>query len=70
MTRYPLFCLECKKLIRPEERTGRSFHKRFRENTERWVYAPVVLGECLRAGYARDTMGWCWRGIMRELRVV
>ncbi len=28
MTRHPLFCLECRKLIRPEERTGRSIHKK------------------------------------------
>ncbi len=28
MERHPLFCLECRKLIRPEERTGRSIHKR------------------------------------------
>ncbi len=28
MERYPLFCLECRKLIRPEERTGRSIHKK------------------------------------------
>ena len=28
MARYPLFCLECRKLIRPEERTGRSIHKK------------------------------------------
>jgi len=26
--RHPLFCLECRKLIRPEERTGRSIHKK------------------------------------------
>ncbi len=28
MARHPLFCLECRKLIRPEERTGRSIHKK------------------------------------------
>jgi len=28
MARHPLFCLECRKLIRPEERTGRSYHRR------------------------------------------
>jgi len=28
MTRHPLYCLECRKLIRPEERTGRSIHKK------------------------------------------
>ncbi len=28
MARNPLFCLECRKLIRPEERTGRSIHKK------------------------------------------
>ncbi len=28
MERHPLFCLECRKLIRPEERTGRIFHRR------------------------------------------
>ncbi len=25
---HPLFCLECRKLIRPEERTGRRIHKK------------------------------------------
>ncbi len=28
MARHPLYCLECRKLIRPEERTGRSIHKK------------------------------------------
>jgi hypothetical protein len=28
MEHHPLFCLECRKLIRPEERTGRSIHKK------------------------------------------
>ena len=28
MARHPLFCLECRKLIRPEERTGRSIYKK------------------------------------------
>jgi hypothetical protein len=28
MERHPLFCLECRKLIRPEERTDRSIHKK------------------------------------------
>ncbi len=27
MTRHPLFCGECKKLIKPEDRNGRRFHK-------------------------------------------
>ncbi len=28
MARHPLYCLECRKLIRPEERTGRSIHRK------------------------------------------
>ena len=28
MARHPLFCLECRNLIRPEERTGRIYHIR------------------------------------------
>ncbi len=28
MERHPLYCLECRKLIRPEERTGRRSHKK------------------------------------------
>ncbi len=28
MARHPLYCLECRKLIRPEERTGRSLHRK------------------------------------------
>ncbi len=28
MERHPLLCLECRKLIRPEERTGRRIHKK------------------------------------------
>jgi len=28
MARHPLYCLECRKLISPEERTGRSIHKK------------------------------------------
>jgi len=28
MARHPLYCRECRKLIRPEERTGKSYHRR------------------------------------------
>ncbi len=28
MERHPLFCLECRKFIRPEERTGSRIHKK------------------------------------------
>ncbi len=28
IARHPLYCLECRKLIGPEERTGRSYHRR------------------------------------------
>ncbi len=28
MEHHPLYCLECRKLIRPEERTGRRIHKK------------------------------------------
>ncbi len=37
MLRRPLFCPECKKLIRPEERNGRKFHKLCAEKRQsRW----------------------------------
>ena len=37
ITRHPLFCGECKKLIKPEDRNGRKFHKLCAEKRQsRW----------------------------------
>ena len=38
MELYPLYCGECKQLIRPEERTGRIFHKKCAENRLARIY--------------------------------
>ena len=41
MARHPLYCLECRKLIRPEERTGRSYHRRCTHKRKTRMYPPT-----------------------------
>jgi len=42
MTRHPLFCPECRKLIRPEERhSGKSFHKLCAQKRIARMYPPT-----------------------------
>ena len=41
MERHPLFCLECRKLIRPEERTGRSIHKKCAQKRIARMHPPM-----------------------------
>jgi len=70
MTRHPLYCAECGKLINPEERHGgKRFHKRcsqkrelrqfspIRRDTEGWAYAPVVREKCSRVVFVGSTTG-------------
>jgi len=40
-----------------------------REDTESWVYAPIVREKCLRVVFAGSTTGWYRNGIMKELLV-
>ena len=41
MARHPKFCPECGKLIRPEERTGRNFHRRCAQKRIARMHPPV-----------------------------
>jgi len=68
--RHPLFCLECRKLIKPEERwRGNRFHKLcgrqpspIGRDTESWAYASNVREKCLRVVIAGNTTGWSGSG--------
>ncbi len=72
MARHPLFCLECRKLIRPEERTGRSIHKkcvqkriaRMHPLVHRWAVLAYQkrhrkLGLCIKCPRKRFKGGLC-----------
>ena len=41
MERHPLFCGECKKLIKPEDRNGRKFHKLCAEKRQSRRYPQI-----------------------------
>ncbi len=41
MELYPLYCGECKKIIRPEERDGRSLHAHCAKKREARLYPPM-----------------------------
>ncbi len=41
MTRHPLFCGECKKVIKPEEHNGRKFHKLCAEKRQSRRYPQI-----------------------------
>ncbi len=59
MTRYPLFCLECKKLIRPEDRTGRSFHKRCAQKRSVRLYPQQHRSAVIAYQRKHREMGLC-----------
>jgi len=81
MLRHPLFCPECKKLIRPEERNRNRFHKlcaevrRARRELLTHRSAAIAYQErhrkmgCLREVFVGSTTRWHKNGIMKELLV-
>ncbi len=59
MARHPLYCLECKKLIRPEERTGRSIHKKCVQKRIARIYPPIHRRAVLAYQERHRKLGLC-----------
>ncbi len=60
MASHPLYCLECRKLIRPEERTGRRIHKKCVQKRIARMY-PLVHRRAVLAYQERHRkLGLCY----------
>ncbi len=59
MARHPLYCLECRKLIRPEERTGRSIHKKCVQERIARMHPPVHRKAVLAYQVRHRKLGLC-----------
>ena len=59
MERHPLFCFECRKLIRPEERTGRSIHKKCVRKRIARMLPPIHRRAALAYQERHRKMGLC-----------
>ncbi len=59
MARNPLFCLECRKLIKPEERTGRSIHKKCVQKRIARIYPLVYRRAVLVYQKRHRKLGLC-----------
>ena len=61
MTRHPLFCGECKKLIKPEDRNGRKFHKLCAQRRRTRMYPQQHRLAVLAYQRTHRKMGLCSR---------
>ncbi len=60
MARYPLFCPECRKLIKPEERhSGKSFHKLCAQKRRARTYPLVHTAAAIAYQRRHRQMGLC-----------
>ncbi len=59
MLRRPLFCPECKKLIRPEDRNGRKFHKLCAEKRQSSWYPQIHRSAALAYQQRHRMKGLC-----------
>ncbi len=59
MLRHPLYCLECRKLIRPEERTGRIFHRRCAQKRIARMHPPTQRRAVLAYQQRHRKLGLC-----------
>ncbi len=59
MTRHPLFCGECKKLIKPEDRNGRTFHKLCAEKRQSRRYPQIHRSAALAYQQRHRRKGLC-----------
>ncbi len=60
MERHPLYCLECRKLIRPEERTGRSIHKKCVQKRIARMHPPMHRRAVLAYQERHRKLGLCY----------
>ncbi len=61
MARHPLYCLECRKLIGPEERTGRIYHIRCAQKRIARIYPLVHRRAALAYQERHRKLGLCYR---------
>ena len=61
MELQPLYCGECNQLIRPEERTGRIFHKKCAEKRQAKKYPEQHRAAALAYQRRHKEMGLCTR---------
>jgi len=61
MVQRPLFCPECKKLIRPEERNGRKFHKLCAEKRQPRRYPQIHRSPVLAYQERHRRLGLCYK---------
>ncbi len=59
MLRHPLFCPECKKLIRPEDRNGRIFHKLCAEKRQSRRYPQIHRSAAIAYQERHRQLGLC-----------
>ncbi len=59
MTRHPLFCGECKKLIKPKDRNGRRFHKLCAEKRQSRRYPQKHRSAAIAYQERHRKMGLC-----------
>ncbi len=59
MTRHPLFCGECKKLIQPEDRNGRKFHKLCAEKRQSRWYPQIHRSAAIAYQERHRRLGLC-----------
>jgi len=69
MARHPLYCLECRKLIRPEERTGRSYHRRCAQKRIARMHPPTHRKAAIAYQQRHRKLGLCIKCPIKRLRV-
>ncbi len=60
MERHPLFCGECKKLIKPKDRNGRKFHKLSAEKRQSIWYPQIHKSAALAYQERHRKLGLCY----------
>ena len=61
MVQRPLFCPECKKLIRPEDRNGRKFHKLCAEKRQSRRYPLLHRSAAIAYQERHRRLGLCYK---------
>ncbi len=69
MERHPLFCGECKELIKPEDRNGRIFHKLCAEKREARWYPQIHRSAAIAYQERHRKMGLCIQCPRKAFRV-
>ena len=59
MARYPLFCPECRKLIKPKDRNGKKFHKLCAEKRQSRWYPQIHRSAAVAYQQGHKELGLC-----------